>query len=265
MIRFAAVLFCMFAHGVALGAVSSVVASPSGVQAELSRATSVNVAWIVNTTGPGTIGSVHGTYRTDDGTALGTGGASLTKTVSEASAVTLMETIQIPQNVIVRAHLTGKTFVVYERNFGDEENPVAGSVMLFIIAGGGASRSTSTAIPGSERAFDVSHFALGFGDGAPVLHATAGDAPTVKAKARFTANGIVDGAWQVAGPNPGVSPQYRILSPVKQIVDGTDVIFNSPALPTNKPGLYYLRLEITTPAITFEAPVIRYFVVEKKK
>lgn len=87
-----------------------------------------------------------------------------------------------------------------------------------------------------------------------------------QAEISFNGNGLLRGAWEVAGPNPdGSSPQFRKVANVQRPLGGREaVILKSPPLPTESNGLYLIRLLVTEPATALEPPVIRYNVNEKQ-
>jgi hypothetical protein len=257
-------LLAAFASATAHGAVSGVASSPSSAQADFGRSTPVSVAWIVSGVKAGTISSTKGVFRTDTGDVLGTVEEQLSKSAASPEGTTLTETVLVPSSVVVRAHLMGLTQIRYERSFSDGNGPASGSMSLYIIAGTGVNKTATTGIPGSDRKFDLSHLSISFSDNGLVASVDAGDTTSAKAKARFTANRIVSATWEIAGPNPGKAPTYDTLATVSQMVEpDRDTYFNSPALPTDKAGVYLLRLTITTPAVEFDEPVLRYVVNQK--
>lgn len=114
--------------------------------------------------------------------------------------------------------------------------------------------------------FSITRVALSFDGEKPAVVVERDDKLTAQAEISFTGNGLLRGAWEIAGPNPdGDKPQYRTLSQVQQHLAGRDAAsLNGPRLPTESSGAYLIRLRITEPTLNFEAPVIRYSVIEKK-
>jgi len=71
--------------------------------------------------------------------------------------------------------------------------------------------------------------------------------------------------WEIADPSSTLgTPVFRPLTLVRQqLAAGGRVTLHSPALPTNRLGLYLLRLRITDPQLPYETPMIRYFVMNE--
>jgi len=119
----------------------------------------------------------------------------------------------------------------------------------------------------SAATFSISRIALTFGDSKPPVIAERGSDLTVQAEISFSGNGLLKGAWEVAGPNPDANnPQYRTLSNVNQYLVGRDTaVLNGPRLPTESTGPYLVRLRVIDPIPSgFDAPVATYNVIEKK-
>jgi hypothetical protein len=116
-------------------------------------------------------------------------------------------------------------------------------------------------------AFTMTRIAVTFDDQKPPAIVERGSDISAQAELSFTGNGLLKGAWEIAGPNPdGNKPQYRTLINVNQPIAGKDAaVLKGPKLPTESTGPYLVRLRVVEPALSFETPVATYNVIEKKK
>jgi hypothetical protein len=241
------------------GAVSSVVPSPTGIPIE-TRATTITVGWVATVNSAGAIYSAQGTFVAPDGKVLGTTSNVLSHSLTDAGSAAFVETIVVPETIAVKAHLLGHETIAYQRKFSDGRNEVLSSTDLHIATpGGSANVRFSNTTPGqSYTSFDVYRLPLAFDTNAPVASVMIGDRLAAKVKVGYTAGGILDASWQVAGPN---ATEYRVLASVNQFLDATgEVVLQSPALPTSAKGVYMVRLQVTTPSLRFHEPEIRYVV-----
>lgn len=127
--------------------------------------------------------------------------------------------------------------------------------------------SAALAVTASAATFSISRVALTFDELKPPAIVERGSEVNVQAEISFAGNGLLKGAWEVAGPNPdGNNPQYRTLSNVSQFLVGRDASsIKGPRLPTESTGPYLVRLRIIEPVLSgFETPVATYSVIEKK-
>jgi hypothetical protein len=241
------------------GAVSSVVPSPTGIPIE-TRATTITVGWVATANSADVIYSAQGTFVAPDGKVLGTTSNVLSHSLAAAGSAAFVETIVVPETVAVKAHLLGHETIAYQRKFSDGRNEVLSATDLHIAApGGSANVRFSNTTPGqSYSSFDVYRLPLSFDTNAPVANLTNGERLAAKVKVGYTAGGILDATWQVAGPD---ADEYRVLAPVHQFLDATgEIVLQSPALPTGTKGIYKVRLQVTTPSLRFHEPEIRYVV-----
>lgn len=243
----------------------NVTASGSVNSVALGQPTVVTVVWVVTrqTDGNGgncgaTVSSTVGTLRGGiDGTPLLGIPTTLTQTQLCPSAplastpFTFTETIVIPADAVRRAQLLGS--LSYTRNFDDGFGGNTGALGLLI--------SSSATGP-----FGVVREALAFDNGAPARVLTLNEPLGAVAELTFSGTGLLQAQWEIAGPeSTSGTPVFRVLSQVRQyLISGDTHVFRSPPLPTDAAGLHFVRLRVTDPTPGFEAPVIRYFVLQSR-
>ena len=165
------------------------------------------------------------------------------------TTVHLTETLTVPAAVILKAHQRGATYITFQRQFDDGSGPANLAAVIVI---GGSSMSQ----------FAINREALSFDDGSAVRVVQTGDALSASARLSFIGSGSMRAVWEIAGPSstPG-TPQFRQLTPVTRglLGHGPEVL-KSPALPTDTPGYYVVRLRITDPLPGFDTPQLSYYV-----
>lgn len=243
----------LFAAGAGQAAVIATTTQPPAAQAAATSATSVAVTWNVQTSTGGNVSSSQGTFRTVSGVTLGTVNKALAKT-SAAGTVSLSESVLVPADVAARALKLGQNTLRFERSFSDNEGLGSPGWLAVQIATAAAS------------GFGLSQIALTFDNDKSLALVERDTKLAAHAKLGTTGSGMVQAAWEVAGPNPdGNNPAYMIIATVHQATNGAEpVAVKSPALPTNIAGTYLVRLRVTEPAAAIEMPVIHYYVGEKK-
>jgi hypothetical protein len=260
--------------GAVHAAISQVVTSPTSGQISLSENVPITIAWGVATTG-GTITSPQGVFRSLNGDVLATITQPLKKSVGAGMAV-IPETVRVPETVSIKAKIMGFTDIVYERAFNDGSGTTAGVLPVHIA---------TTTSPG----FSISSVAFSFNDNTPLTTAPRGSKLSAQARVVIASNysGIpnapnptaveagtgttatinirVNGTWEVAGPNPDLkNPNFRPLAEVNQSITGAEpLILKSPNIPTDKTGMYLLRIDFTTPSLEFDEPIVRYYITDK--
>ena len=229
-------------------AVTAVDTTPASAQVSLTQATSISIGWRVTTNSAGsvTLVSAQGRFRTPSGALLATVASPLSRTITGPATVTFFESVLVPADILTRAQREGHDQVVYERSFTDGVT-AGGQVVLRIVTGNIAN-------------FGISRALLVFDDDAVLRIVSGGATLTAKAQVAFTGNGLLQGVWEVAGPNPNsVKPEWRTLSHVLQGLTGAEsTVLTSPALPTRAGGAYLVRLRIVAPAGMSEIPPLRY-------
>lgn len=232
----------------AVATVTAVNATPGSANVALVQGTSIAVGWRVttNSAGPATLVSTQGRFRTPSGSLLATVANPLSRTVTGPATASFFESVLVPPDVLTRAQREGHDRVVYERSFTDGA-AASGQVVLYITTGSAAN-------------FGVSRIVLAFDDDAALRLVSGGAKLAAKAQVDFMGNGLLQGVWEVAGPEPdSVKPEWRTLSRVQQVLTGTDsTVLMSPALPTRAGGVYRIRLRIEAPAVAFEVQTLRY-------
>lgn len=215
------------------------------------------VSSIFGTTGgsiPYTVTSTSGRFLGAD-TLLGTVNTTLSGSgvnTGTPSTVRLTESLTVPASVILKAHQLGATYITFQRQFDDGSGP---AFLTAVIVVGGSSMSQ----------FAITREALSFDDGSAVRVVQAHDELTASARLSFIGSGSMRAVWEIAGPSstPG-KPQFRQLGLVTRglVGHGPEVV-KSPALPTDTPGYYVVRLRITDPPPGFDTPQLSYYVGDK--
>jgi len=189
------------------------------------------------------------------GTILGTVNTTLSGSgvnTGTPSTVRITESLTVPAAVVLKAHQLGATYITFERQFDDGSGPLALDATLDI---GGSSMAQ----------FAVTREALSFDDGSAVRVVQAGDKLAASGSISFIGSGSMRAVWEIAGPSstPG-KPQFRLLMPVTRgLLGHGPQVAQSPALPTDTPGYYVVRLRITDPPPGFDTPQLSYYVGDK--
>jgi hypothetical protein len=262
--RLAAAALCALGLAAPLPARAAILAGQSGVQpamniVALGQPASVALNWSVTSVFIGFPGTLPYTVTSSSGqfvagaTVLGTVNTILSASGSAVSGVPstvrLTESIAVPPEVSVKASRLGVSSISYVRQFNDGSGPVA--LQSTILVGGSAAAQLG-----------ITREALTFDDGAVVRVVPANDPLLAVAEVDFTGSGTVSAVWEVAGPGTtGGQPQFRELQPVTRGLLGSEPVFvRSVRLPTDSPGVYQVRLRITSPAPGFDPPVLTYYV-----
>lgn len=102
----------------------------------------------------------------------------------------------------------------------------------------------------------VQSFDLAFDDGATFRTVAAGEALVARLALTTSGRGLVQGSWQIEGPEGG----FRTLDRVRLTAGGPRrTLVESPPLPTDRPGSYRVRF-VMAAGDGPEGPVIRYTV-----
>ena len=225
----------------------------------LGQPASVVLNWSVTSVFVGFPGTLPYTVTSSSGqfvagaTVLGTVNSILSASGSAVSGVPstvrFTESIAVPPDVTVKASRLGVSTISYVRQFNDGSGPVA--LQSSILVGGSAAAQLG-----------ITREALTFDDGAVVRVIPANDPLLAVAEINFTGSGTVSAIWEVAGPGTtGGQPMFRELQPVTRGLLGSEPVFiRSLRLPTDSPGVYIVRLRITSPAPGFDPPALTYYV-----
>lgn len=229
--------------------------SPTSARVTSGQSGSISIRWTINSTdAPSTVISSPAGYfhvNNSDGVVLGTTGP-ISRSVSGDPSITatITEHVFIPSSVIYQAIKHGASRIAYERLFVDSTS--GGTTAYYPID------ITSSAAAG----FGISRFALSFEDGA--IEKVAEEQQFLRAKAvvKYTGSGVIRGTWEVADPSSTAgTPVYRPLTQLHEFLPaGGDKTLLSPQLPTDRSGLYLVRLNVSDPTLFDSAPVLRYFV-----
>ncbi len=240
-----------------LGAISAT-NTPSQVVLTGTARSTVNWSIIENVSNPGLIGvsSTSGVFMAPDNSLLGT--VSKTLQVSrniQAPGQTLFaisEALTVPQSVIRLAQKKGFNRFIYTRQFTDiPDNTSTAGVVTFVITLGGTANELS-----------VRRVEMEYDDG----HISAVVSPQSQLQARailsYQGTGLLEYRWEVASPpSTQGQPIYIPLTSRKQyLLAGSQVVLQSPQLPTTISGNYLVRLKIDKPTLGFTLPLLRYAV-----
>jgi hypothetical protein len=248
---------------------ASVTPTPQERSISLGAPASIAIVWTAVRNNGGncgnTITSTQGTLYADRGVRnlppvlLMTVPVILSQTKAEcftaipSTTFTFYESIMIPQDTIKRYHDLGYPSLRYTRQFDE------GGAGISLIANVYFNVSTSGA-------FGLTAMSLTFDNGSPVRVLERKEKNRAQANLGFSGVGLLQGMWEVADPSSTAGePVYRPLSQVRQYLNGiSPQSIQSPDLPTDRTGLYLVRLRVTDPAPGFELPVIRYFVADER-
>jgi len=236
---------------------------PASITIPIAQPTTMTVTWVV-TTAPAppvtfTMSSPSGQFVVPaSGQVLGTVNALVSSTVAGSPAggpvtVIITESVSVPQQVSALAIRAGVATIAYQRTFSDGTN--SGLVAASIQIGGSAAGQ-----------FAISRMALQFDDGAIVRVVPLKSRLSATANVSYNGSGMFTGYWEVADPGSTAgTPIFMQLQPVAQGLGGIDQVrISSQTLPTDRQGLYMVRLRVTAPLPSFDPPVLYYYVGEPK-
>lgn len=233
--------------------VTSVVETPDPIRVNIDGASIVTLRYRVVSSNSlnSAVRSVSGRFRSG-ATTIETGGGLLSAPVPTGSATPtttqFIERLRISR-AVARRLATGAA-IVYERAFND------GGSVPFI--------STITLRASSNGALSFRTLSVRFDDETLYRVVERGSGLTARARAVTSGRGVLDGHWEVSGPARSGSEAFQRIQRFQRfLAGGRTTVFESPRLPTDRPGLYAVRF---TPfrATSIEPlgsfPVIRYFV-----
>ncbi len=238
--------------------ITGVSATPSSANVAIDRPTPVTVVWRLTTTsclaGVQTFSSNNATLNFGS-TSIAIGSPMTTSYPNNNSVpafTTFTETVLVPNDVVLRATRANATLRL-NRVFNQSPQCTQSTNNTNV---------TLNVTSSSAATFGISRMALMFDGGAPVRVIERGQPLRANAEINFNGNGLFRGTWELAGPTSTAgNPTFRPIGGVQQYLMGGDTQrLESPALPTDMTGLYLLRLRVSDPTISFDTPVIRYFV-----
>lgn len=241
--------------GPAHAAVTAVAVNPASQNIALGANSMLRVRWAVtySNAAPSTIVSTEGLLRAGvGGPILATVPTVISRSVPGPASATefFREAVPVSEQIVLRAQQLGASQIVYERTF-DDGGGAAGAGALFNLTGSAGAR------------LSLSRIALRFPDNSRVK-VMGKDATThVLADLTFTGTGRLEAVWEIADPaSTAGNPSFRTLRLIRRqlVGGGQQLTLRSPELPTQATGLYLVRLRITSPVLSFDSPVIRYFV-----
>ncbi len=236
----------------AVAAVVSVQVSPDPILVNARGTGIATVRWTVQvsqTASPSPVTSTEGEILVN-GVPLETPGGVLTRSITSLGVTTarFTERIRISREA-VNALRSGAS-VTYSRTFADADSGQN------LQAGVDLSGLGALAIVDATVRFDDDS-----------LYRVVAEGDDLRARARLSTagRGIFDGTWEVSGPTGASTGTFRPISRTRRNLAGArSTVFESPDLPTDRPGLYFVRL-VPDPsaqrdtANTFN--VLRYYVL----
>lgn len=254
-ILFTFITFLLLASAGAQATVVNSGVAPGTVYVASGRTGVFTVTWQVRTTTGPSVTSSQGEFYTAGraGVLLGTVPLTLSRIVTAGATALITESVNVPQAVIQKALGLGVGEFLYRRAYND---PADASLIPFEVR---------IVITGAQAAgLSVNRQAIAFDDNTPVRIVAPRLFLGAWSEITLSGSGLVEGVWEIAEP-PSTSGQavFRTLRVVRQFAQGgAPLRLDSPALPTNSPGLHLLRLRLTQPLPGFDAPEIRYFVAQ---
>jgi hypothetical protein len=235
---------------------------PASITIPLAQSTTMTVTWVVTTSSSPAptfvMSSSSGQFIIPGpGLVLGTVNTLVssvyTGPVGAPATVIITEIVSVPQQVSALAIRAGVSTIAYQRIFSD--GTTSGLVAANIQIGGSAAGQ-----------FAISRMALQFDDGAIVRVVPLKSRLSATANVSYNGSGMFTGYWEVADPGSTAgTPIFTQLQPVAQGLGGIDQVkMSSQTLPTERQGLYMVRLRVTAPLPSFEPPVLYYYVGEPK-
>ncbi len=186
----------------------------------------------------------------------------------QATSFSFNETLTVPSGISEQAAAQGARELSYVRQFSVNGIPVTGVQTLRLSA----PVAPAAPLPNAARSslpensditasgLIVRRLALRFDDGAPVASVARDEPLRAEAIINYDRAGLFDAVWEVATPaTTRGQPVFRRLDNVRQYLGaGQQANLRSPALPTDQPGLYLLRLRLVQPTLEQNDIVLRY-------
>lgn len=250
----------IFAPAIVQADVTSVTPSPSSVAVSVVGTPRITVTWNVNriTSVPNTLVVSSTVAELRDGAGLiANVGGSLSQSVTTTGAVPqttrFTETITLTPAQASRIARASVGSVTITRLFTDTQS--TGTGVLRVSPGAGNTGD-----------LQLRRIELAFENDSRTDVVRRGERQRAIADVSFRSSGLLKGEWRIVDPSSSYgSARYRVLQVVRQqlVSSGqgrTRIV--SPALPTNKVGLYLVTFVADDDSDTLEFPVLRYFVLE---
>ncbi len=250
----AAMLALLAFAPVARASVTSVTAVPTQVSVSPTGGT-LNVTWRVVhfVTGGGPITTSSTSYTIlIDGTPVKTVSKLLSRTTSPTSFApeTLTFSEAIPISVTIASDIAkAGNIATIERTFDDTEMYATGTARLIVA--------------GASGELAINRIELSFNNGAKTKVVGQNSDLRAVAELTFQAKGLLQAEWRLIGSGSRSSRLSRRLSIVRRQLSSSGngtVRLVSPPLPTGISGLQEVGLFITDPDLSFDEPVLRYYV-----
>ena len=170
---------------------------------------------------------------------------------SGMSPLEFSETLRVPENVMKTIIAAGgESGLRFERAFLLDGVQVIGAVQLQF-----AGRIASL--------FSIDRAELRFLDGSRFKTVPLGEEVQAEADITFSGSGRLQGSWDLAGPTTTAGAAIFVR---KELVEeylsfGRQTKIRSPAIKTDQPGVYFVRLSITAPDLGAEGILQLSFVV----
>lgn len=179
----------------------------------------------------------------------------------QAMTFSFSETLTVPAEVSRQAAAQGARELSYIRQFSINGIPVTGVQTLRLSAPlPNAARSIPEGSEVTASGLIVRRIDLRFEDGAAVASVANAERLRAVANIDYDRAGLLEAVWEVATPaTTRGEPFFRRLDNVRQYLGaGQQASLRSPALPTDQPGLYLLRLRVVQPMLEQNDIVLRY-------
>ena len=208
-----------------------------------------------------TVFSNSGTFVLPNNTALGVNNSRVATNVTltpaqPVVAFTVRENLQIPASIIYTARKQGSTVFFYTRTFADTS----------VDAGTSTSTVQFQITNSANGQLSFSRVDLRFDNDETVRVVPVGTQISAVADINYNGAGLFDFDWEIATPasTQGTAFFSTLHTQRQYLGAGREAYIQSPHLPTDETGVYFIRLNIRSPQTGFEPVQIRYVVIDSK-
>lgn len=212
----------------AYSAINLVTPTPSTIRLNSQGGAVITVRWAARSVFPGqrTISSSVGELRVN-GVVVATPGRALSRQVS-GNVATARFTERIRVSRTIAKQLAAGAAVEYRRRFTDGTPDTMANAATFRLSSSGA--------------LSLSNLTLRFDDETQYRVVRESAPLTARARVNTIGRGVFEGTWEVAGPSDASGGAFRPIARERKVLAGSRAtVFESPALPTDRPGLYAVR------------------------
>ena len=225
----------------ALAQITQVRSTPARTVIVTGQDQALAVTWVVNTAPTHTTGALSAVgefVNASTGASLDDGNRVTIGAPAGTGPLTFPETVIISAAQVEAWRSQGVRLVGYRRAFGSTAGPsVTGQWLIDLRAAGleGAREA-----PGGE--LRVQRIDLDFTTGARIAVVDRGAALGARVAIAYSGTGVLRGRWEIADPASHGSPQFRLLSLVREPLGGGQVAnLTFASLPTQMSGRHLLR------------------------